>query len=204
MPDSRSRALAAKIRELHGGATAVLIAIDGLGGSGKSYLASSFAEEMQTRSDSPVSVVHGDDFFLPSAQRFFRSVGEKAIGADFDWRRLREQVLEPLRRDADARYQVYDWDRDTLTTWRTIAHGTIVVVEGVYTLRPELRSFYDLRVWVDCPRHIRLARGIARDGEHARARWEQDWMPSEDRYVAECKPAATADMILDGAAEESN
>jgi uridine kinase len=204
MPDRRSIELAATIRELRGAAKTVLVAIDGLGGSGKSYLAASLANEMQPHRDGPVSIVHGDDFFLPSACRSSGTVAEKPIGGDFDWRRLRKQVLDPLRRDRDARYQVYDWDRDALTAWRTIPHGAIVVVEGVYTLRPELRALYDLHIWVECPRHIRLARGIARDGERARARWEEDWMPSEDRYVAECEPAASADMIFDGAPTESH
>jgi len=69
---------------------------------------------------------------------------------------------------------------------------------GIYTLRPELRELYDLRVWVDCPRDLRLARGLARDGEQARPRWEGDWMPKEDHYVSECRPMASADVVISG------
>jgi uridine kinase len=93
---------------------------------------------------------------------------------------------------------VCDWNRDALVEWRTMHPGTVVVVEGVYMLRPELRDAYDFRVWIDCPRHVRLARGIARDGEGARSRWEDDWMPCEDRYVAKCRPMASADVIVSG------
>ena len=59
------------------------------------------------------------------------------------------------------------------------------------------REAYDLRVWVDAPRELRLARGIARDGEEAREVWEKQWMPSEDRY-GECDdPISAAQMIVD-------
>ena len=195
--------LALRIVAIHRGTGGTsLVAIDGLGGAGKSYLAGALANELRTHRNVEVAIVHGDDFFLPSERRSFPPAKQKPIGADFDWRRLVEQVVDPLRRGQDARYQVYDWDRDALAAWLTIPAGALVLIEGVYMLRPELRDLYDLRVWVDCPRQIRLARGIARDGEAWRPRWEQDWMPSEDRYVAECQPIAIADVVVSG--KESN
>jgi uridine kinase len=60
------------------------------------------------------------------------------------------------------------------------------------------REAYDLRIWVEAARELRLARGIARDGEQARAVWEDHWMPSEDRYVEEDDPISAADLIVDG------
>ena len=47
---------------------------------------------------------------------------------------------------------------------------------------------------------VRLARGVARDGEEARATWEEVWMPMEDRYVERDDPVAAADLIVDGTA----
>jgi uridine kinase len=55
-----------------------------------------------------------------------------------------------------------------------------------------------VRVWVDAPRDVRLARGIARDGEEARSRWEDVWMPQEDRYVAQDDPIPSAHLVVDG------
>ena len=45
----------------------------------------------------------------------------------------------------------------------------------------------------------RLARGVARDGEAARATWVERWMPMEDRYVERDDPVACADLVVDGA-----
>ena len=65
-------------------------------------------------------------------------------------------------------------------------------------LLPELRNFYDFKVWVETPYDIRLKRGVERDGEGMRSRWTDDWMPSEQRYIDTLKPQAAADLVLDG------
>lgn len=76
--------------------------------------------------------------------------------------------------------------------------GGIVIVEGVYSIRKELRSYYDFTIWVNCPRETRLARGLERDGEEAREMWEQNWMVAEDLYVEIQKPHEWADFVIRG------
>ena len=173
----------------------LLIGIDGAGGSGKSTFAAHLFAGLE-RLDIEARIIHMDDFYLPSADRLPRDA--KCIGNDFDWRRLREQVLVPLSRGQKVTYQRYDWQTDALAEWHTLAVASVVIVEGVYTLRRELGSFYDLTIWVDCPRAIRLARGIARDGEQVRALWEGEWMPCEDRYIAVHQPHLAADWVYAG------
>lgn len=60
------------------------------------------------------------------------------------------------------------------------------------------RDAYDVRVWVEAPREVRLARGVARDGEGARATLTEVWMPSEDRYVERDDPIPSAHLVVDG------
>ena len=79
----------------------------------------------------------------------------------------------------------------------------IVVVEGVCALHRMFRDDYDVRVWVEAPYETRLARGVARDGEAARATWVETWMPSEDRYVESDDPIACADLVVDGGSPPS-
>ena len=147
----------------------LLVAIDGLGGAGKSTLAQLLGQQLKTLGWS-VAVVKHDDFFLPYSQR--ENQRKKTIGSDFDWKRLRDQVLTPIKAGRSTHYQRYDWETDVLAEWHTISASDVVLVEGVYTMRCELTNFYDLKIWVECPRAIRLARGIARDGEKARTIWE--------------------------------
>lgn len=171
----------------------LLIGIDGCGGSGKSTLANQLKKEC-----SDVTIVHMDDFYLPSSQLINNHPKEKAIGADFDWGRMLKDVIEPISRNKEGCYQRYDWEKDDLAEWHTVPVGGIVVIEGVYSLRNEVVDKYDYTIWVDCPRDIRLSRGLERDGEDARDTWENNWMISEDLYVKEHNPLSRADLIVNG------
>ena len=174
----------------------LLVAIDGPGGAGKSTLVRLLKEHLKTLGWT-VAVVKHDDFYRPSHQRENQQAG--IIGHDFDWERLRDQVLMPIREGRSAHYQRYDWETDVLAEWHTISDSDVVLVEGVYTMRRELTHLYDLKIWVECPRAIRLARGIARDSEKARTIWEQDWMPKEDDYIKTHLPRESADLFVNGA-----
>ena len=174
----------------------LLVAIDGPGGAGKSTLARLLKEQLKTLGWL-VAVVKHDDFYRPSHQRANQQTG--LIGRDFDWKRLRDQVLTPIREGRLAHYQRYDWETDVLAEWHTIFASDVVIVEGVYTMRRELAHLYDLKIWVECPRALRLARGIARDGEKARTTWEEDWMLKEDDYVKTHLPHERADLFVNGA-----
>jgi uridine kinase len=172
-----------------------LVGIDGRGGSGKSTLARELAALLPD-----AIVVEFDDFYRPANERQLRAArGDDEIGGDFDWRRLRHQVLQPLAGDEEARYRRYDWDGDQLADWHSIPSGGVVIVEGNYSTRPELRRYYDVTIWVDTPHDVRLHRGVERDGEHARARWLGEWIPEEDRYLAAYQPARQVDIVINGA-----
>jgi uridine kinase len=175
-------------------ARTLLIGIDGRGGSGKSTLAHALAASLPG-----ASIVQFDDFYRRTAERRGRpSAGEEEVGFDFDWRRVCAQVLEPLANDESARYQRYDWDRDRLADWHEIQPGEVLIVEGNYAIRPELRAYYDFTIWVEAPHDVRLRRGLERDGDDARATWLESWMPEEERYVARFDPRAHADVVADG------
>ena len=171
----------------------LLIGIDGCGGSGKSTLASKLKGRLLN-----TTIVHMDDFYLPSSQILKIHPKNKPIGADFDWSRVLNQVLEPIAQNKEGHYQRYDWVMDVLAEWHTVPVGGIVIIEGVYAIRQEFFDKYDFTIWVECPRETRLSRGIERDGETARDMWESNWMLSEDVYVETCKPFERANLIISG------
>lgn len=74
-------------------------------------------------------------------------------------------------------------------------------MKGFYCARRELARNYSLRIWIDTPATERLRRGIERDGESARHRWEAEWMPAEELYVAAHRPDLAAEMVLDGSGQ---
>ncbi len=180
----------------------VLIGIDGCGGSGKSYFSAQLGEELATFV--PVQIVHMDDFYKPSCQRLPQRECDALIGSDFDWQRLRREVLQPLCRGENCAYQRYDWPSDSLAEWHTVPASGVTIVEGIYSIRHELASFYNLTCWLYCSRDQRLERGVERDGEAKRELWEKYWMPAEDRYVELEEPHRRAKILVDGSGFSSN
>jgi uridine kinase len=185
--------LVGELEELKQEKDFLLVAIDGCGGSGKSTLALLLEGRL-----GDVTVVEGDYFYLPTAERPVRKIAVEQPGSAYDWRRLLAQVLQPLTERKDARYQKYEWRSDTYEDWCDIPREGMVIVEGVYVSRPEVSDLYDYRVWVNCPREIRLARGVERDGKAHRDLWENEWMAAENRYVKMHTPEASADFVIDG------
>jgi uridine kinase len=160
--------------------SARLVAIDGWGGAGKTRLATEIARRLPS-----ASVVHTDDFAGPHQP-------------GWDWQRFSRDVLGPLLGDRSAQFQRYDWDSDQLAEWQTVPAGGTLIVEGISSSRLELGSVWDFVVWVECPRDLRLRRGIERDGEVLRWKWETVWMPEEEEYVRIQNPIARADVVVDG------
>jgi uridine kinase len=183
-------ALASAISSRREGPGPLLVGIDGPGGSGKSTLAGALAPLLSA------TVVEGDDFYHPSAQRDADTVDADGIGGGFDWERLRDQVLTPVRAGSATRYQRYDWDEDRLDEWRSLDRPEVVIVEGVYVTRDELLPYYSATLWVEAPYETRLNRGLERDA--SRRLWVEQWMPAEDRYRQRMQPQSRADLVVDG------
>jgi len=176
-----------------------LVAIDGTGGSGKSTLAAALARHLSRAGRT--AIVHGDDFYRPMAapERLLLSPRE---GYDqyFDWQRLRDQVLAPLAAGQPARYQRYDWPAGQLAAGEPqhLSPSGTVLVEGVYTARPELAHFYDLTILVDTPRDVCLRRLRQRGHDHGPGNWIERWRAAEDHYLATTSPASRLDMTVTG------
>jgi len=169
----------------------MLVAIDGLGGAGKSTLAAQLLVSLQD-----AAIVEVDDFYRPMAASERAELGPRD-GYDryFDWRRLRDDVLGPLIRGSRARYRRYDWAANKLAEWREVEPGGVVLVEGVYSIRPQLRPYYGVTVYVDTPRQDRLARMLARGGDLS---WLEHWMAAEDWYLEHERPGEHVDLVVYG------
>lgn len=138
----------------------LIIGIDGCGGAGKSTLANKIKSNFST-----VTIVHMDDFYLPSAKIVNEHPTNKLIGADFDWKRLLQEVLDPISNGIEGCYKRYDWETDSLAESHTISANGIVIIEGVYATRQELAGIYDLKIWVNCPRETRIKEGLLETGK---------------------------------------
>lgn len=157
-----------------------LVAIDGRGGSGKT----TFAGELALHS-SDVLVVHGDEF------------SNLGVTGGLDVSRLVDQLVEPLKRGAEASFNVFDPHAQEFKGWRSVDPRGVIVIEGVSLLRSSLRRYWDLSVWIEVSREVSHRRGLERDGLAAQTYWEL-WLAEEDEYIFRDRPSLYADIVVCG------
>lgn len=168
---------------------AVVVAIDGRSASGKSTLGERLGEHAD------VAVLHMDDFYRVADQAGReRWTPEQGVDLYFDWQRLRDEALVPLRAGRAATFRVYDWDADAYGPEVTIAPRPVVVVEGVYSTRPELRHLVDVAVFVDTPLDVCVARQHARNQSPGPQILR--WRAAEDVYFGSL--GSEFDLIVSG------
>lgn len=162
-----------------------LVALSGFGGAGKSTLAPQIKAKV-----GDAEVITIDDF-----------VSEKLCERSEDWsgfdrERFRRQVLEPARNGESVRYGVYDFGQKQMIEWRSVPSSKYLILEGCSILHPDLMSYYDFSVWIDCPLAAATERGIKRDraqrdqaqGAHNEELWRAVWMPNEQDFFAKYQP----------------
>ena len=166
-----------------------LVAIDGRGGSGKSKLAS----ELQKIRTS-IEVLELDAFpYLDKEYPFHHTGTQTRINTN----RIIGEALIPLQRGQQASFERTFWWKDAKPSpIIQVKPGGIVLAEGCYALLPELRSYWDFSIWIECPPQVAMERAIARDGEDIRLQWEQAYFKNEERYVEIHQPADHADLVV--------
>ena len=185
-------AVVASIRAARASRAPLVVAIDGGGGAGKSTLAKGTRDRLGV-----VSILEADHF-LRALNEYpaSRLAPDEAYRLYSEWERMRDDALMPLRRGRAARYQRYDWATDRLSEWIVVEPNEVVLIEGVYSTRPELRPLIDIAVFVETPRDERLKRMRAR--AHVANDWMTPWMAAEDWYFANLRPAEHADLVVAG------
>jgi uridine kinase len=162
----------------------LLIAVDGCGGAGKSMAAVELAYRLGYS-----QVVRIDDFYKTKEKRV-EITDQIPVHSNFEFERLKQQVLQPLGRLFVAKYQTSDGKE------LEVQPNGFVIVEGLGTLGEELRDHFDYKIWVDSPESKRRQRGIERDTEGWTEIWDTEYLPQDARYVKEQAPQNQADWIL--------
>lgn len=151
------------------------VAIDGKSGTGKSTLAARLSECLDA------SVIEGDDFFAGGVS-LLESPDATLADICIDWRSQAE-VIRALRSRGAAVYFPFDWEAFDGTksgASKEVRSKRIVIVEGVYSARPELRDLIDFSVLVELPEDLRMNRLLEREGEIGP--WERQWHRAENWY----------------------
>lgn len=165
-----------------------ILAIDGMAGAGKSSLAR-LIEDLYG-----CAVFHADDYFPRPEQRTPKRLAEP--GGNLDRERLRDEILEPLAYGADRiTYRGFDCGEMRLGEPKTVGVGKLVVVEGSYSLHPELRRYYTDTVFLRTPEFLQRARIIERNGDYAETFFSK-WIPMENAYIEATQAMRQCEFLL--------
>jgi uridine kinase len=160
----------------------VVVAVDGLDGSGKSRFAASLAAALSA-AGRPTSLLHVDDFRRPT-----------------DFSRLAPEAESALYYE---RYFDFAAVGDALSAWaRGAADGAVLILEGVMLLRAALPAGTPLIVLEVSAAEARgriLARDQAkgRTPEEIAGRIDRRYFPAQVRYRAAYDPLGLADLVID-------
>ena len=161
-----------------------LLCVDGPSGSGKSALAAELDHALH-QAGSRVGMLHMDDVY------------DGWAGLDAGMATVARDVVAPLRSGRPGRYRRFDWHAMVFAEERLVAPCDVLVVEGVGSGGLAVADAVTVLVWVDCPDDVRLARGIARDGEGMRSRLLA-WHRQEEAMFARERTRERADLVVDG------
>lgn len=163
-----------------------VIALDGPDGVGKSRLAAelvALAPHVAGRAMHAVSV---DGFHRPRSERYARGrTGETCYHDSYDYDALRRAVLWPYRAGQGVVPAVFDVGRDQPLSAEPVAlpPDAILLVEGVFLRRPELRGEWDATCLVTAPESVTVPRGNARFTATRVSGDEVPEHPANARYV---------------------
>lgn len=185
----------------------VRVALDGPDAAGKTVLADELAAVLRGRGREVVRA-SVDDFARPRAERYARGPAspEGYYRDAVDQESLLGLLLDPLGPGGDRVIRVGCFDAAHDRPWHPppmrAAKDAILLCDGIFLLRPELRDRWDLRMVVTAAFDVRLRRALIRDVprlgsvdvvEH---RYRTRYEPGQELYRAEAQPEAVADVIV--------
>jgi uridine kinase len=142
------------------------VAIDGVDAAGKTTLADELAGRLPA-----AERLSADDFLRPAEERY-RQGRESPVG-----------------------YYEDSFDHDLLRR-AVLASDGLLIVDGIFLLRPELNDLWDFRIFIDIGPDESIRRGVARDGPETEELYRRRYVPGQRLYLDAVRPAELADVVL--------
>lgn len=203
---ARREVLESLVREFahHYGKGRTLFGIDGPDAAGKT----TFADELALafgRAGYTAVRASLDDFHRPREERYRagRYSGEGYYRDAYDFSLFRRVLADPFREGGSAGFQLrgFDLARDVPfpSEWATAPADAVLIVDGHFLQRPEVRGIWNYVLWLDAEREVRLARTVERD--HAdpdpEAPSNLRYLDAHRLYVRDTHPNTAANAIVD-------
>ncbi|MDQ2088233.1 hypothetical protein RBH29_17555 [Herbivorax sp. ANBcel31] len=183
----------------------LVVGINGIDTSGKTMFSKKLKKHLQDM-DCEVQIIHIDDFHNPKSIRYY---GDDEVYnyfyKSFEYNRLISEILDPIKFEKKLfkKYMALNLETDKYDLERTykVTSNTIVILEGVFILREEVRGFLDFSIFIYVPFEIVKERAIKRDvpkfGEEILEKYDKKYIPTQKKYLEMFPPEILADIIID-------
>lgn len=165
-----------------------IVAIEGGSASGKTTL-SGMLEKIYD-----CTVFHIDDFFLRPEQRTPKRLSE--IGGNMDRERFLSEVLVPLSQGENISYRRFDCLKQSLAPPENISPKKLTIIEGAYSMHPELAPYYALSVFLEIAPERQKQRILTRNSPTFATRFFEEWIPKERAYFSNFNIKESCDLCL--------
>ena len=169
--------------------TPLILAIDGMCGSGKTTL----AQYLSTIFDA--SIIHMDNFFLPFERKTPERLAE--AGGNIDYERFLEIAVPALRQRRPFSYTAYNCQTASYDRQIQITSCELIIVEGSYSLHQKFGCYYDMSLFLSVDTEEQLRRLKIRCQNEAKFhRFQTEWIPMETLYHEKQSVLHRADMVI--------
>jgi phosphoglycolate phosphatase-like HAD superfamily hydrolase/uridine kinase len=179
----------------------LVIGINGIDCSGKTEFADGL-EKFLKNQGIRTQMIYLDDFHNPKKVRYAgRNQAENYFNRSFNISLLVEKLLKPAREKGrvSTTLTLLDVNTDKANVGKnyTITPDTVVIVEGVFLFRNEVAPYLDYKVYLDIPFEESKRRAVTRDPAATVTKYDEKYLPAQQKYINELAPASIADMVLD-------
>ncbi len=168
-----------KINEILQSESQVIVAIDGMSGSGKTTFANALCEVR------PSTLIHMDDFFLRPEQRTHERLNTP--GGNSDTERILNEVILPIYNDKSFIYKPFNCHIMDFDESRVVVPKEVVIIEGSYSCHPDLFEFCDLHIFLYTDEVNQIKRIQKRSGFEKAKSFINTWIPLENKYFEHYK-----------------
>ncbi len=188
--------------------TPILVGIDGVDGAGKSSFSHTLATAL-TKFPRTVVTASIDHFHNPAKIRYVKGKDspEGFYFDSFNYDVVKAYLLEPFfKGKGHYRTMAFDCEKDELMQLepKPVPNNSILIFEGIFSFRPELLPYWDLKIFLDVTFETSLQRNIQRSApkgaeavQKIKERWKQRYMPGQKIYFQHADPQAKADILID-------
>jgi uridine kinase len=180
------------------------VGVDGVDGAGKTMFANELAAVVHSR-HRPVIRASVDGFHNPKAVRYRKGRGspEGYFADSYDYATLRNALLDPLSPGGSGRYRAVIFDHRTdlpvSSAEAQALPGSILILDGIFLHRPELRDVWDFSIFLATAFDISVSRCAERDGTSPdpAAAANRRYVEGQQLYLRTCNPRARATLTID-------